>query len=143
MPGWTARHADALEALPFSALRALEAHPPGAATIRTALFFLTVAAFFVTWFSARRGRQSLWAYLMFGGIVAMLANVFVPHVPATIVFQSYTPGVATAVLVNLPVMSWLALRAVRDEWVSGSRAVAFGVGVPIALAALIAVLLRS
>jgi hypothetical protein len=63
----------------------------------------------------------------------MLVNVFVPHVPATLLFRSYTPGVVTAVLANLPVMSYLALRAVREQWVSGGRAAAFGVGVPVGL----------
>lgn len=122
MPGWAARHASQLPV-----------HPPGVVDIRAALIVPTVAAFVVTYFSARRGPQSLWAYLLFGGIVAMLANVFVPHVPATILFRSYTPGVVTAVLVNLPVMSFLAIREVREGWASGVKAVAFGVGVPLFL----------
>ncbi len=141
MPGWAVRHASELSALPFPQARVIAAHPPSTMTIRLALLLLTIAAFAVTWLSARHGKQSLSAYLLFGGITAMLANVFVPHLPATLLFHSYTPGVATAVFINLPVMGWLALRAVRDEWVSGGRAVAFGTGVPIVLAVLIAVLL--
>lgn len=122
MPGWAARHASKLPV-----------HPPGAVEIRAALIMLTVAAFVVTYFNARRGSQSFWAYLLFGGIVAMLANVFVPHVPATILFRSYTPGVVTAVLVNLPVMSVLATQMVRERWVRGWKAIAFGAGVPLFL----------
>jgi hypothetical protein len=100
MPGWAARHA---QQLPF--------RPPGAGEIRLALLVLTLAAFVVTYLSARRGTQSLLAYLLFGGIVTMLVNVFLPHVPATLLFRAYTPGVVTAVLINLPVMTWLAVRA--------------------------------
>lgn len=120
MPGWAARH---LSRLPL--------HAPAAPEIRLALLVLTVAGFVVTYLSARRGPQSFWAYLLFGSVVTMLANVFVPHVSAAILFRSYAPGVVTAVLVNLPVMSFLAVRAVQERWVSGVRAVAFGVGVPI------------
>jgi hypothetical protein len=126
MPGWDLQHA-----------AQLPVHPPGALKIRIALLLLTVAAFALTSLSVRKGPESVWAYLMFGYIVSMLANVFVPHVPATIVFRSYTPGVATAVSVNLPVMSWLAREAVRQRWVSGWRAAVFGVAMPLALGSLI------
>ena len=51
---------------------------------------------------------------MFGYIVAMLANVFMPHIPASFVFHSYAPGAVTAVLINLPVMGFLSIRAVRE-----------------------------
>ena len=122
MPAWTAEHASQLPM-----------HPPGAIEFRFALVVLTVAAFAVTYFSARKGPQSSWAYLLFGYIVAMLANVLVPHVPASIMFRGYAPGVVTAVLIDLPVMSYLAVRAVRENWVAGWKAVAFGTGVPLVL----------
>jgi Sec-independent protein secretion pathway component TatC len=125
MPGFDARHA-----------AQLPVQPP-AAKIWAALLMLTVAAFVVTYLSVRRGKQSVWAYLTFGYIVAMLANVLVPHVPAALFFHSYAPGVVTAVLINLPLMSWLSWRAVREGWVSGGKAVAFGFGVPVLLAGLI------
>jgi hypothetical protein len=79
-------------------------------------------------------------YLLFGYIVAMLANVFIPHIPASFVFRSYTPGVVTAVLINLPVMGFLSIRAARKGWVSGGKAVVFGVAVPLAIAGIIPML---
>jgi hypothetical protein len=88
----------------------------------------------------RKGKESVWAYLLFGYIVAMLANVFIPHIPASFEFRSYTPGVVTAVLINLPVMGFLSIRAVREGWVSGRKAVVFGVAVPLAIAAMIPML---
>lgn len=127
MPGWAARHA-----------AQLPVQPPGAAKIRFGLVLLTLLAFVVTYFSGRKGRESIWAYLMFGGVVAMLLNVFVPHVPATLIFGSYTPGVATAVVINFPLMSILAIQMVREGWVSGWKAAAFAVAAPLVIAALIA-----
>jgi hypothetical protein len=137
MPAWVAQHAGQL---PLPQL----VHPPSAGVIRAALLVLTLAAFVVTYLSARKGKQSVWAYLLFGGIVAMLVNVLVPHVPATLVFHGYTPGTVTAVLINLPLMSWLAVRAVREGWVSGGRAWLFGALVPLMVAGIIVALgLRS
>jgi hypothetical protein len=122
MPGWGAGH-----------LAQWWVRPPGATEIRAALVVLTVAAFVATCLSVRRGPESVWAYLTFGYIIAMLANVLVPHVPAAIVVRGYAPGVVTAVLINLPVMSLLAVRMVRERWVSGWKAAGFGLGVSLVL----------
>jgi len=132
MPSWQVRHAGQLPI-----------HPPGAVQIRVLLVLLTVAAYAVTWLSVRRGPGSVWVYLTFGYIVAVLVNVLVPHVPAAIAFRGYAPGVVTAVLINLPLMSVLIVGAVRERWVSGWKAVGFGVGVPLAGGALIALWLMQ
>ena len=49
------------------------------------------------------------AYLMAGYVLAMLLNVFAPHLFATVSMRRYMPGTATAVLLNLP-LGWLYLR---------------------------------
>jgi hypothetical protein len=126
MPRWSAGHA-----------AQLPVHPPGAAEIIAALVVFTAAAFAVTYLSARRGPESIWAYLTFGYIVAMLANVFVPHVPAAIVFRGYAPGLVTAVLINLPVMGILVNRMLREGWVHGWKMTVFGIGVPLMLGSVI------
>ncbi len=128
MPQWIAAHS---ERLPLH---------PGAGVIRAGLLLLTLAAFTVTALSTTKGRQSRWAYLLFGSIVTMLLNVLVPHIPAALYFRAYTPGVLTAIVILLPVMSLLLYRSVADQWVSGARAVRYAVLVPLALAALIAAL---
>ena len=132
MPGWTARHGVQLPV-----------HPPGAAELRFALLVLTMLAFAVTALSIRKGPQSLWAYLTFGYIVTMWMNVMVPHLPASFIFFSYTPGVVTAVLVNLPVMSYLAVRCMAEEWVRGWKAAVAAVAVPAVLGAAIAFLVLA
>lgn len=119
--------------------RQLPAHP-GAEKIWFGLLFLTLAAFAVTYLSAQQGKQSTSAYLLFGYITAMLLNVLLPHIPATLVFREYTPGVVTAVLINLPVMSILLFKAVREQWVSGGKAIAYALLVPLAIGGAIAAL---
>ena len=130
MPAWVSTHGGQLPL-----------HPrPG--VIWTGLLLATVAAFAVTALSARNGKQSIWTYLLFGYVAAMLINVFVPHVPATLIFGQYTPGAITAVLINLPVMSILLYKAVHDGWVSGARAARYALLVPLAIAGSILVLFR-
>ena len=130
MPSWESAHA---ARLPF--------HPPSAARIWLALLAFTLAAFVIAHLSARKGPRSFWAYLLFGYIVAVLANVFVPHLPAAILFRGYAPGVLTAVAINLPVMCCLAVLSVRDGWVAGWKAVAFAVAVPAFLGSMIVAIL--
>jgi hypothetical protein len=128
-PAWWSQHA-----------REVPVHPNSGA-FRFAVAALTLAAFVITYMSARKGKESVWAYLMFGYIAAMFANVFIPHLPASLILHSYTPGVVTALLINLPVMSLLAIGAVREGWVSGRKAVTFGIAVPLAIAGIIPLLL--
>jgi hypothetical protein len=128
MPSWLAAHRNRVPLHP----------PPGA--IWGGLLFLTLAAIAITAFSAKYGKQSVPAYLLFGYIAAMLMNVFLPHVPATIVFRAYTPGAISAVSINLPIMSMLCLQAVRERWVSGAKAAVYAALLPMALAGFILVL---
>jgi len=124
-----------------SAHRSQLSFHPGATKIWLGLAVLTLAAFVITYLSVRSGKQSVWAYLLVGYAAAMLANVLVPHIPASLVFGGYTPGVVTAVLINLPVMSALLLSAVREQWVSGARAVLYALVVPLSIGAAIVALL--
>lgn len=40
----------------------------------------------------------------------MIANVVVPHVPAAVLAGGYTPGLISALLLNLPVAGWVVTR---------------------------------
>ncbi|MGA3008688.1 MAG: HXXEE domain-containing protein [Terracidiphilus sp.] len=96
---------------------------------RFAVTVLTVLAFAITWLSAESGKQTVWTYLVFGSMVVTMANVLIPHIAISIVRRSYMPGVATAVILNLPVLSLLVVMALREEYVSGWKAAAYSVGV--------------
>jgi hypothetical protein len=103
--------------------------PVGQRVFLFAVTVLTVLAFGVTWLSAESGKQTVWAYLTFGCMVVTLVNVLIPHVAVSVAQRSYMPGVATAVTLNLPVLSLLVVMALRDGYVSGWKAAAYSVGV--------------
>ncbi len=106
MPGWATDHA-----------AQLPVHPPSTISLRLALLILNIAAYVLTYMSWRAGPKTIWARLVFVYILVMLANVVVPHLPAAFWFHSYTPGIVTAVLINLPAMIYLAFLAVREKWI--------------------------
>jgi len=103
--------------------------PVAPGVFRFAVAVFTVLAFGVTWLSATSGKQSVWTYLTFGYMVAVLINVLIPHVAVSVATRRFMPGVATAVALNLPVLSALVILALRDEYVSGWKAAAYSAGV--------------
>jgi hypothetical protein len=58
---------------------------------RFAATVLTAIAFVITYLSARTGAQTVWTYLMFGYMAAMLANVLVPHIALALARRGYMP----------------------------------------------------
>jgi hypothetical protein len=62
--------------------------------------------------------QSTAAYAFAGYVFAMLVNVFAPHVFASIALRTYMPGVATALLFNLPLGLLFLQRALDDQFVA-------------------------
>jgi hypothetical protein len=107
--------------------------PVAPGVFRFAVVVFTILAFAVTWLSARSGKQTVWTYLAFGYMVGVLANALIPHIALTLAMRRYMPGVATAVVLNLPVLSLLVVAAIREGYVSGSKAVAYCIGVPAVL----------
>ncbi len=116
LPGWSKR-------------AVLWRSPVTPGTFRFTVAVLTVLAFAITWLSAVSGKQTVWTYLAFGCMVVTLANVLIPHLALTVVLRSYMPSVATAVVLNLPVLSLLVVLAVREGYVSGWKAAAYSAGV--------------
>ena len=109
---------------------------------RFAATILTVLAFTVTWLSAESGKQSVWTYLVFASMAVTLANVLIPHLALTVALRSYMPGLATALVLNLPVLSLLVVLAIREKYVSGWMAAAYSAGVAGLLMAAIPALFR-
>jgi hypothetical protein len=88
-------------------------HPPvGAMEFLFAVTVLTAAAWAVT-FQAMRG--GAWLAVAAGYWVAMLGNVIAPHVAMSVLERGYTPGVVTALALNLPVDLYLLRRALRER----------------------------
>lgn len=90
-------------------------HPPvGAGEFRLAVGILTVLAYLVAGLATISGKGSVGTYLLAGYALAMLLNVVFPHVLATIALRRYTPGTATAVLLNLPITILLLATAIQS-----------------------------
>ena len=84
------------------------------------------------------GRWATYALLLVAAIV--LVNV-AWHVAAAIALGGYAPGVATAVAINLPVMTTALRWARRERWLSrGAVAMYLGIGVVLHGSGLLAVL---
>jgi hypothetical protein len=83
--------------------------------IQLGLLIVTLApALVVLWASTGRERWvKNFLVLMVAGI--FLANVFAPHVPAALLAGGYSPGVATAVAVNLPFCILLFRAAIKER----------------------------
>lgn len=106
----------------------------------TALVIITVIPYVIALFWL--GRR--WAvYLLIGFQVVMLINVFA-HSLMAIFLGGYTPGLVTALLINLPFSLYLLRRAVGEGWIS-KRAVMwmFPLGLLIHGPALAALMLLS
>jgi hypothetical protein len=130
--------------LPGWSKRAVLWHSPVTpGSFRFAVAVLTLLAFAVAWLSAESGKQSVWTYLTFGCMVVTLANVLIPHLALTVSLRSYMPGVATAMALNLPVLSLLVVLAIREEYVSGWKAAAYSAGVAGLLVAAIPALFKT
>jgi Protein of unknown function with HXXEE motif len=82
--------------------------------VQGALVFVTVAPALLLVLG--RWSQKTWgAWLICWVASIFLANVFIPHVPAMIIFGGYAPGGLTAVLVNFPLALLVLIKARKDE----------------------------
>jgi hypothetical protein len=117
-------------------------HAVGSSELRFALAVLTALAAVAAVLANLQGKQSLGAYLLCGYALAMLLNVAVPHVLATMVMRRYAPGTATAVLINLPVTATLLRTALAEGYIDSGTFVWAGPLVVITLVALIPFLFK-
>lgn len=102
---------------------------PAWGTLQAALILVTVIpALIVVW--ASTGRQHRTKDLVLCAVASIfLVNVFVPHLPAAIAIGGYTPGLLTAVGINLWFVPSLLMAAVREQVLPAKvvwRAVAIG-----------------
>ena len=87
---------------------------PGVEQFHVGLVWATLLPLALT-VIATTGRQAAYKPYLVAAIAAvLLVNVFVPHVPAAVALGGYSPGLATAVLVNLPFSIYFLRRSVRE-----------------------------
>jgi hypothetical protein len=111
--------------------------PVGPFEFRFAVIVLTIAAYGVAYVSAEQGPQTTAAYVLAGYALAMLLNVFVPHLFATLALRQYAPGTLTALLGNLPVCSLLLRAGIQDGHIQMEKLTWFGPVVVVSILATI------
>lgn len=84
---------------------------------RFAVVVLSLLVIFAGLLALFQGKQSPGSYLLCGYALAMLLNVFFPHVASTIALRRYAPGTATALLLNLPITIALLQKAITENWI--------------------------
>lgn len=91
---------------------------PSAGAFQVATAVVTVSGLGLTVIAVRWSRPGLVSLLA----TIMLVNVVVPHVPLALFSGGYAPGIATAILLNVPIdLLWLVQRR-RQEPVAVRRA---------------------
>jgi hypothetical protein len=139
--GVLAHNAEEALRLPTWSAAAGRWHPP----VQPSVFRFAIVAFSILLVvcaiaACVQGQGTLSAYLFTGCTLAMVLNVFLPHVAATIAMRRYMPGTATALLLNLPLGSRFLYRALTERFVHGGTFVWAGPVVVLGVLALIPVL---
>jgi hypothetical protein len=129
LPQWARR-----TGLPFGAVEP--------AVFRFAVIVFTVLAFAITVLSVVFGGMTFWGNLTFGCMIAMLFNALVPHIAVSVVKHTLMPGVITAAALNLPILSVLAVLALKQGYVSSHDALVFSIVVPILAGLMIPLLFK-
>lgn len=119
----------------------------GVRAFRFALVVLAVLAFVTALLAQFGGPRSVGAYLHVGYMLAMLLNVFVPHLAASLARVSpargrLMPGTVTALLLILPVTLTGIITGLRSGWLEPLPFALYGVGVIAALLASLPLLFK-
>jgi hypothetical protein len=84
------------------------------AIVQGALVFVTIVPALLL-ILGRWSQKPLGSWLICWVASVFLANVFIPHVPAMVLFGGYAPGGVTAVLVNLTLTVFILNRARKEQ----------------------------
>ncbi len=91
-------------------------HPVSPGAFRFAVAVVTVEGLALVETSRRAPAKSRRRGLASGLAVLLLGNVAAPHLAATLARRRYSPGVVTAVAVNLPVSVGVVRHGARNGW---------------------------
>jgi hypothetical protein len=102
--------------LPAWSIHAGKWHAPvGPRDFSFAISILSALLIIFSLASSFSADDSISAYLMAGYVLAMVLNVFIPHVFATVFMRRYMPGTATALVFNLPLGLLYLSRALSER----------------------------
>lgn len=83
-----------------------------------AVTLLTIAGFAATYFGITTANKSIGTSIILGVQMIMLVNAIAPHLVTTLRFRKYSPGIVTALLLNIPFSIYLFQRAMWEGYLS-------------------------
>jgi hypothetical protein len=99
---------------------------------RFSLLGLTLVLLVLAVSAARAPQRGAAVYLLLGVLAIFAANAVFPHVVFALALQGYVPGVATAILVVLPIAAWVYISTLREGFATRQGSImAAAVGVAI------------
>lgn len=94
-------------------------HPPVTTPqFAAAVTLLTIAGFIVTAVYVTSPPRSIGLYILIGLQTAMLINAIFPHLIGAFRYRAYTPGLGTAVLLQIPFSLYLLNQAFRNRYIT-------------------------
>jgi hypothetical protein len=112
-------------------------HPVSRWEFGVAVTGVTLLAYLIGVWSMAAGPHSIGTLLLCAYAAVMLLNAFVPHLAVTLLLQRYAPGLATGLLLNVPVCGLLIWHALASAYVSWGGLLLATVGLAALLLALI------
>jgi hypothetical protein len=83
---------------------------------RLSLVGLTLLLLALAVAAARAPKRGAAVYLLLGVLAVFAANALFPHIAGALILQAYVPGVATAILFVLPVVAWVFISTLREDY---------------------------
>lgn len=111
----------------------------GVLEFRIAIILLTFLFYGVMYYSMTYDTQFS-SYIFSGMVTMILFNVFVPHLLGTIITGEFVPGVATGILLNIPITVLLLWKVLKEKRISWKTIMIGGIGFGLLTAPLILVL---
>jgi len=78
---------------------------------------LTLLLYLTAFMSIKRACKGGWIYFLNGYALAMFLNALVPHLLASLYFQSYAPGTASSVLLVMPAAIMLMRKSCTENYI--------------------------
>lgn len=81
---------------------------------RLAVVAVTLLIYMIIYYYTRKGNKFS-IHLFCGTLAIILVNVFVPHMSASVLTASCSPGVLSGIILNVPVIFYLLRRGLREQ----------------------------
>lgn len=79
-----------------------------------AVIIVTILAYLSSFLALAFPSMPLWKYTFHGFLGAMILNTFIPHLVSTIILRRYSPGLATGLLLLVPINSLILYQSVMS-----------------------------